>query len=176
MRLQDILKNMKVATWLENYLVSRLQHTVVDQVRPLSQGCVLGPVPFLFLQMTLYRMCLCVHVSMSADDCIIFYEISCRMGQQILNDALNSVNNWCVVWQMNLSISKCPVMTLTTRDLQVNMHIDRIWWKASMKLQSLGRKSRHGAEEIKLNIYRACIRPLSECGGAVWNPYSLAQT
>jgi hypothetical protein len=109
-------------SWPRDYLSGRYQRVTVlgETSNPLpvlsgvSQGSILGPLPFLVY---VYDLPDCVSSSSSlamfADDCKCYHPIKCSQDAEVLQSDINAIHSWCKEWQMSLNHSKCGLLSIT---------------------------------------------------------------
>ena len=78
----------------------------VNVTSSVVQGSVLGPTLFNCYINKLASM-LNSNIRLYADDCIIYRTIKSPEDKQVLQDDLNTINNWCNDSSMVLNVSKC---------------------------------------------------------------------
>lgn len=123
LKLNRILGNKQILTWLSNYFQGRSQFVQVKESRSSSapvlsgvpQGSVLGPLLFLLFINDLTSSSPLVSFRFFADDLVMFSEVKNIEDQKVMNRCLQSVLNWCMQWQMTLNPSKCVSMTITRK-------------------------------------------------------------
>lgn len=162
---------------------------------------MLGPLLFLIyindLQITSPVCC-----RLFADDCVAYMHIQSVKDQQILNNFLAAVSNWCSTWQMRLNVSKCVQMSVTRKKeplvctysinnvplasvdqfkylglhisstLSWSGHVQFIVSKALRKLYMLRNRMMHCTPKTKLVAYTTLVRPLLEYADVVWDPHT----
>jgi len=103
-----------VVQWVRAFLTERIQSVVVNNVEsdvvPVSsgvpQGSVLGPILFLIYINDLPKCVIHGSAQIFADDTKIYISVSAQNWQNLQED-LNRVSQWCHLWQLSLSASKC---------------------------------------------------------------------
>ena len=111
-------------TWIENFLIGRVQHVLVDgqssDPAPVDsgvpQGTVTGPLWFLLyikdLPYQLKSTC-----RLFADDCLIYALVCDSEGKSsVLQDDLIMLEKWQDDWMMQFNPSKCTTMSIATRN------------------------------------------------------------
>lgn len=98
-------------------------HTFV-QTSGVPQGSILGPLFFVIFINDISRE-LNVRYLLYADDVKIFCKISSEADCVILQNNLDTINNWCKTNDLFLNISKCNVMSYS-RKQNVHIHDYRI--------------------------------------------------
>ena len=54
-------------------------------------------------------------IKLFADDCVLYRNIHNQNDQVILQNALDTISSWAEKWLMELSINKCPVLSITLK-------------------------------------------------------------
>lgn len=122
LKLQSILKNDLLLSWVEAYLSHRCQSVDIEGVRSspqpvqsgIPQGSVLGPLFFLIFINDIADA-LPVKIRLFADDCVLYQEVHSPADQALLNASLESIFQWCETWQMKINILKTVAMTITRK-------------------------------------------------------------
>lgn len=108
--------------FFKSYLMNRNQFVTYGGVRSIGylapsgvpQGSVLGPLLFtLFINDIVEN--LTVRCLLYADDLKLFSIISSRDDCRLLQQNLDLVNDWCIENRLDLNISKCNVMSFTSK-------------------------------------------------------------
>lgn len=195
-----------VINWIRAFLTSRVQFVTVNDANSPSapvdsgvpQGSVLGPLLFL-----IYINDLPTHVSskmcLFADDCVLYRKIIHHSDIMTTQKDLNSINEWCRTWRMELNINKCKSMRISrtnvmsptyllnntplecvtsyrylgvhiTNNLSWKTHIDHITAKANRTLGYIRRNFSLAPSSLKLLLYTTYIRPQLEYASSVWDP------
>ena len=79
-----------------------------------SQGSVLGPL-LLLIYINDLRNAVRSILSLSADDTKVFRTIKTAEDRKILQEDIDSMTQWCKVWQMEFNSSKCHVLSFGSR-------------------------------------------------------------
>lgn len=205
-KLSKLNIDQAVLTWIQSFLTNRKQFVSVNNrssamvsvTSGVPQGSVLGPLLFL-----IYINDLPSHVSskmsLFADDCVIYREITNDSDSNILQNDINSVTNWCDSWSMVLNSSKCKVMRVSrctssqphytlnnhplelvtvykylgvhiTSDLSWRTHINYIINNANRMLGFLKRNFFLAPQSLKLILYKTLVRSKLEYACSVWDP------
>ncbi|XP_065681547.1 uncharacterized protein LOC136095197 [Hydra vulgaris] len=112
--------NGNVGKWIESFLTSRKQRTVLgnhssdwtDVLSGVLQGSVLGPTLFIIYINDLTDNLKLVH-KIYADDTKLLQEIRPEFHDAdclILQNDLNIISEWSKEWLMELNVAKCKVM------------------------------------------------------------------
>jgi hypothetical protein len=107
----------QVVSVLKSFLSDRTQRVVIDGVvsdscrvtSGVPQGTVLGPLLFLMYIDDLPEL-LSSKCRLFADDTVIYREINKVEDRVILQDDLNTINEWCKKWAMSVNYKKCVYM------------------------------------------------------------------
>lgn len=80
----------------------------------VPQGSVLGPLLFLIYinDLPLHVSC---NVRLFADDCVIYRTITSTSNQDLLQEDINCLQQWCDRWLMELNPKKCNLMVFSRR-------------------------------------------------------------
>ena len=114
--------------WLTSYLSERTQkvkvnNTFSDLILVLSgvpQGSHLGPVLFnIFINDLTKNIKYCKFL-LYADDMKMFGIVNDLNDSLLIQDDLNSINNWCKRNLMVLNVSKCNIISFSRKKLTIN--------------------------------------------------------
>jgi Reverse transcriptase (RNA-dependent DNA polymerase) len=107
--------NQNVCAWVADFLSNRCQRVNVNNcfsdwlpcTSGVPQGSVLGPTLF-----NLYINDLpdCIHHSdilLYADDAKVFKRIDCPLHCIQFQRDIDSISDWCTLWQLKLNVAKC---------------------------------------------------------------------
>jgi len=114
--------------WLQNFLTERSQCVVLNGMTSTSiavksgipQGSVLGPILFVLYINDLPRTCIRSIVKIFADDTKIYRSVDDEAGRNILQQDLDTLNNWSETWQLKFNKSKCKVIHFGNNNEQFN--------------------------------------------------------
>ena len=114
--------NGKTKAWISAFLGSRSQQVVVsgqssrsaDVLSGVPQGTVLGPILFV-LYINDINEGLNSQMRLFADDSIVYREIQTSADHLALESDLNKLHRWAKTWQMDFNVSKCAVLSVTTK-------------------------------------------------------------
>ena len=198
----------KIIKWFYNFLSNRSQITRVENSFSNSsivksgvpQGSVLGPILFvLYINDLPSIFSSKIHIDLFADDTKIYFSYASESERFLLQNNLNLFSQWVNKWQLNISLSKCAVMTLGKvtpskyfinniqlenvtfyKDLGIifennllfNKHIDYICKKAYFSLNSIFRCITTKSPRALLNAYKIYCRPILEYASIIWSPFS----
>lgn len=118
-KLSCLKLNPLILSWIHCFLTNRSQCTVIGShcssttsvISGVPQGSVLGPLLFLILINDLPSGVTST-IRLFAYDCVLHRQIRSQHDQLALQNDLNSTENWCSTWMMQLNISKCKFMHL----------------------------------------------------------------
>lgn len=195
-----------VLAWISSFLANRTQFVTCNDINSsetavtsgVPQGSVLGPLLFL-----IYINDLPQHVSSSislfADDCVIYREITNECDSYLLQSDLNAVSTWCETWLMELNINKCKHMRVSRRpdtspsyhlkdiplqsvvsykylgvhityDLSWKTHTEYVINNANRTLGYIRRNFNIAPSSLRLFLYKTLVRPKLEYAASVWDP------
>ena len=77
------------------------------------QGSILGPLLFLIYVNDLPDVASSTSVALFADNTNCFWSIEGMEDGACLQRDLDHINQWCDLWQMDLSQSKCGLLSIT---------------------------------------------------------------
>jgi hypothetical protein len=148
--------------------------------------------------------CILSKVKLYADDTKIYREIKDPvLDTHILQNDLNSLDEWAHTWQLKFNVEKCETMRLTHsndtlkssytlgtsilkdtesfKDLGVTVSRDLTWSKhvcitvnkANKILGTIKRSVGTANTKVFSMLYNALIRPILEYAAPVWSPYLL---
>jgi hypothetical protein len=146
--------------------------------------------------------CILSKVKLYADDTKIYREIKDPvLDTHILQNDLNSLDEWAHTWQLKFNVEKCETMRLTHsndtlkssytlgtsilkdtesfKDLGVTVSRDLTWSKhvcitvnkANKILGTIKRSVGTANTKVFSMLYNALVRPILEYAAPVWNPY-----
>ena len=185
--------------WIKSFLLGRTQRVVVDGEGSgwvpvesgVPQGTVLGPVLFLSFINDLPKA-VKSNVRLFADDCMVYRQVKSDLDCAILQDDLDSLENWENKWCMPFNAAKCNTIAITRKhkkilypytlhsqildrvgkatylgfelpdDLTWADHINKTGDKANKQLAFLHRNLRINTTHIKETAYKGLVRPILE--------------
>lgn len=205
-KLSKLNLDPNVLAWLHCFLTNRYQFVNVNGTNSafspvnsgVPQGSVLGPLLFLIYINDLPTN-ISSSISLFADDCVIYKEISSDSDAIALQSDVDRVLQWCELWQMKLNINKCKSMRVSRSKTQafcysinnvpledvlsykyLGVHIaSTLSWKthinyvvnnANRMLGYLRRNFNQATSSLKLLLYKTLVRPKLEYAAAVWDP------
>ena len=101
---------------IENYLHNRYQKVTINNVSSswtqvlsgVPQGSVLGPFLFLlYINNIVNTVNGNVHIGLFADDTKVWSSILSQNDQIYLQNTLDSLEHWSILWCMHFNVSKC---------------------------------------------------------------------
>lgn len=209
-KLECIGLPLYIIRWIASYLADRKQFVEIDHcpssalsvTSGVPQGSVLGPLLFLLYVNDLMDVVPHdVSISMFADDCAVFKEISSTNDHLLLQKTLLAIDDWCMRWGMALNSEKTVLLRVTrkkcpssfsyilhqepvlevsqykylgvtlTRKLTWSEHILDISSSALRKLWFLKRKLKNAPISTKMLAYNTCVRSKLEYAAEVWDPH-----
>ena len=161
----------------------------------MPQGTVLGPLLFLAYINDL-PACVSSEVRLFADDCLLYRTIKSQLDADILQDDLNSLQQWEAKWLMSLNPDKCQVFRVTNKckniiQSQYTIHgtvlntVDKteylgvtirskLNWKPHISniRAFLHRHLTRRPAPIKEQAYKTYVCPILEYASTVWDPHA----
>lgn len=206
LKLTKLNLDINVLAWLRSFLTNRSQFVTANNINSdlspvgsgVPQGSVLGPLLFLIYINDLPTN-ICSSVSLFADDCVIYREINSDSDISLLQSDINSVSEWCDLWNMKLNINKCKSMRVSRLDtpcasyrlnnlsfetvssykylgvhisanLSWSCHVEYIVNNANRMLGYLRRNFCLAPSSLKLLLYKTLVRTKLEYAASVWDP------
>ena len=196
----------KLLCWIESFLLSRKQYVRIRDIisdegkvnSGVPQGSVLGPILFLLYINDLPNF-ITSKAKLFADDTKIYRIIRSIYDAEILQNDLNSLDNWCKEWRMFFNVAKCHVIhfskknpkylyhingrliepsktekdlgVVVSQDLKPREHINTIISKANQTLGMIRRSFVHLDKDIFLLTYKSLVRPIMEYCHTAWSPH-----
>ena len=195
--------------WIQDFLSHRTQEvqleghksTTADVLSGVLQGTVLGPLLFLLFINDLPESTES-DARLFADDCLLFRPIRNNRDTQILQNDLNSMEEWENRWQMAFHPEKCVVIRVSnkrkpinarytihghmlqevdsskylgvtiSKDLRWDDHINTITAKANRTLGFLRRNMRGCKSSARAAAYQGLVRPTLEYACSTWDPWN----
>lgn len=205
-KLSQLNLDPNVLSWITCFLANRSQfvhaNNVNSSIKPVTsgvpQGSVLGPLLFLIYVNDL-PLCVSSSISLFADDCVIYREVTNTTDIELLQNDLQAVADWCDLWQMSLNTNKCKAMTISRRitisptysiveipletvpcykylgvhitsNMSWKTHTDHIIANANSMLGYLKRNFRLAPVSLKLLMYKTLVRSKLDYAAAIWDP------
>ena len=167
----------------------------------MPQGSVLGPLLFLLYINDLPEN-IQSQIRLFADDNVVYLTVRNQNDSRILQNDLNTLQEWERTWDMEFNPSKCQVLhtgrarqlihsqyTLhgeilesvdsahylgvsISKDLTWNTHINEIVTKAHQTLGFVKRNVKTKNQSVKELAYKTFGRPKVEYASIVWSPYT----
>ena len=158
----------------------------------VPQGSILGPLLFILYIDDLHAVVKSSSLKIYADDVALYAEVSSYEDCIELQDDLNRVHAWSVMWQLSLSSSKCEALNITNNcspvsfvytigsvsvawkskvkylgviissNLKWNDHYQHIVHKATQSLNHLQRTMYGCTDRAKATAYLTLVRPCLE--------------
>ena len=195
--------------WIQDFLSHRTQEvqleghksTTADVLSGVPQGTVLGPLLFLLFINDLPESTES-DARLFADDCLLFRPIRNNRDTQILQNDLNSLEEWENRWQMAFHPEKCVVIRVSnkrkpinarytihehmlqevdsskylgvtiSKDIRWDDHINTITAKANRTLGFLRRNMRGCKSSARAAAYQGLVRPTLEYACSTWDPWN----
>ncbi len=199
--------------WIEAFLSNRTQHvlvngemsTAVPVTSGVPQGTVLGPLLFLCYINDL-PLVTRSQVRLFADDCLLYRSINDERDHQLLQEDLNSLEQWASTWQMKFNPKKCYIMKIhrsrtckggdytfcdstleqvknspylgvvISDDAKWGEHINKSVKKANSTLGFIRRNLRQCPRDLKELAYNSLVRSILEYACVVWDPHLAKDT
>ena len=199
----------KTNTWISAFLCFRSQQVVVNGQTSQSagvlsgvpQGSVLGPMLFLMYINDIAEG-MTSQMRMFADDSIVYRQIHIPADHFTLASDLNKLLSWVKTWQMDFNVSKCAVLSVTTKrnistynyfmgsqqiprtdnqdclgvtintKLSWQPHINKVQNKASKTLGLLIRTLHAAPPQVRETAYEVLVRPTLEFATCAWAPHT----
>ena len=200
----------ELLNWITDWTRDRKQRVVlngvesdwVDVTSSVVQGSVLGPVLFLIyincLDLTVRAHDKSIIVSKFADDTKLGRKINSVTDAVSLQMALQSLDQWCKDWGMQLHPDKCLIIhfgktnpehdyyigqtkiakaegardlgVFITNECDPSQHVENITKKAHVVLSQLRRATTLRDSRTFTKLYKVYVRPQLEAAAPVWNP------
>ena len=194
--------------WIESFLKDRNQRVLMNGVNSswtqvksgIPQGSVLGPLLFSIfvndLPTILHSDCL-----LFADDCKLFNPVVDDDSIDKLQNDLNTLQSWSLLWQLPFNISKCRVLHLgranpnhiyfmnskalqnvneekdlgviIDNQLKFHRHVSSVSSKAHQLLALIRQSFIYLDTETFPHLYKSIVRPTLEYGNLIWGPFYL---
>ena len=192
---------------LGNYLQSRIQKIKVENnlsdpapvTSGIPQGTLLGPLFFvIFINDLPGALSPNSTISLYADDAKVYKDCVTLFDCLTLYDDIQALNDWFVLWQLKINLSKCEVLhigpsnpkfsyfigdeyirkadsirdlgLLTSPDLSSSQHCTEIARRAHYRLYQLNRCFENRDRDFRLYLFKTYVRPILECDTIIWSP------
>ena len=196
----------KILNWCKGFLSNRLQRVMLGEyvsdwkavISGVPQGSVLGPLLFV-----IFINDLCYNINndckLSADDTKVISISKSQEDKVMLQEDINSLNEWTNDWLVKFNESKCKVMhlgknnpkfdyklnevTLDKTELEKDLgifitskldwkpHINYAVNKANKQLGLIKHSFKYLNETTTKLLYKSLVRPHLEYGAVLWNPF-----
>ena len=117
--------NNTLLLWIQDFICNRKQRVIVNGTYSqwyrvdsgIPQGSILGPLLFLIYINDLPNVTqnTDTRIFLYADDAKIYRRITCVEDSQCLQRVIDKVKQWCDEWLLPLNVSKCNVMSFTSK-------------------------------------------------------------
>jgi len=123
MKLNKMGIRNKLLQWIKSYLSKRTQKvkingissSIINVTSGVPQGSHLGPILFnVFINDLTSKIKFCKYL-LYADDMKLYKEINCTSDAELIQNDINSVQNWCKANFMYLNVSKCNIVTFSKK-------------------------------------------------------------
>ena len=114
----------QLLAWISLFLTNRTQRVVIDYclssecdvISGVPQGTVLGPILFLIYINDVEHVC-CgdTKLQLFADDVKLYSNVSIYDASRSLHQSLDNLVAWANEWQLAVNISKCAVVSLSSK-------------------------------------------------------------
>jgi hypothetical protein len=208
------LKNLGITglllEWIGAFLSNRFQRVVLEHcfsdwcpvISGIAQGSVLGPILFILFIDDVAVVCSgAISHQLFADDLKLYTSLVSNVDITSLQAALDRLQQWCAIWQVDVNVSKCHVLHLGLNnfsytyyfagsvipaadrvvDLGVTVdpllsfddHINCIISKALRRVGAMFKGFSTRSLPFLKKAFITYIRPILEYASNVWNPYLL---
>ena len=210
LKLHDFGIHNSLHTWMESFLLGRQQTVIVDGVESspkpvlsgVPQGTVLGPLLFLiYINDITQKLSPGTVIRLFADDSLLYRIIKSPKDAEILQQDLDTLQEWEAENKMEFHPGKCLVLRITNKlkpllfdykihntilsitnsakylgvtidsNLNWNQHVNNITSKANSTLAFIQRNTYSCHRNVKEKCYKAFVRPILEYGCCVWDPH-----
>lgn len=191
--------------WIEDFLSDRKQRVVLGSQKSswkpvtsgIPQGSVLGPILFIIFINDMPKMVESL-MKLFADDSKIFKAIESFHDISVIQDDINKLIHWSIIWQLPINIGKCKCLHYgknnphhtysigntdlindeTEKDvgvtfdssLEFRIHIKSMISKANSRVGLIKRSfSKLSIQSFKL-LYKSLVRPILEYCSSIWFP------
>ena len=197
-----------VLIWLKNFFSDRSHQTrvgeylsvVADLISGVVQGSGIGPIMFLIYIDELAKLLKNhgVVAKLFADDVKVYVNIVSSHDVSKLQTALDLIVEWAALWQLQLSVSKCSILSvgrvlaktdyyigdtvlpygskcrdlgvMITQDLSPAVHINEITAKAHQRANCILRCFVSKDISLLMRAFLVYVRPVVEYCSVIWSP------
>jgi hypothetical protein len=196
--------------WIESFLSNRFQRVVLEHcfsewgpvISGVPQGSVLEPILFILFIDDVALICSgTISHHLFADDLKLYSTLQSASDAFCLQEAINRLEHWCTLWQLEVNVSKCHVLhigkdnvktiyyfsgviipsTTEASDLGVTVekfltfdsHINNIIKKAYCRVGALFKGFSSLLPTFLGKAFITYVRPILEYASNVWSPYLL---
>ncbi|MFZ2539613.1 MAG: reverse transcriptase family protein [Oscillospiraceae bacterium] len=133
--------------WIQAFLSYRFQQVRINQslssplpvLSGVPQGSVLGPLLFLiYINDIADTFSSSVTVKLFADDIKMYTDFSMPTIGTNFQSHLNKILDWTILWQINISYSKCTIFNLGTKDFTTTLSLSDHNLSSSASVKDLG--------------------------------------
>ena len=196
--------------WFCAFLTSRRQRVVINGhfsnwckvSSGVPQGSILGPLLFILYINDISSVVKNSDIKIFADDVTLYKTIRSTEDCEALQADLDSICDWCNLWQMRLNPSKCEALCISNKHLPITFNYQlegcslkwsltvkylgvilntKLTWndqctyvvsKATRMLNLLRRNLFACSSAAKNKAFRSLVIPVLEYASQVWNPYT----
>lgn len=201
----------KTLKWIESFLIGRKQKVLVEGKESSSrevqsgvpQGTVLGPLLFLiYINDMSDNLSDGTRLRLFADDSMLYRVISTPDDSKILQNDLNTLQEWEKSWKMEFHPKKCQVIRITHKrqfiksnyfihntqltetntakylgimidnKMSWDSQVDSVCSKANRTLAFIRRNLKSCPKDVKTKCYNTYVRPITEYCSSVWDPFT----
>jgi hypothetical protein len=196
--------------WIQEFASNRTQRVKVGSSLSspslvssgVPQGSVLGPILFfVFINDICNLVTNDVEIKLFADDVKLYLEITDDSSGCKIQSCLDNISRWCNEWQLNLSPTKCAVLSIgykgfdfcykvnniaiqhvsSFKDLGVTIdqslsfenHIHTICATASQRAALILKCFTSRQPALLIRAFTTYVRPLLEYASCIWSPFKL---
>lgn len=193
--------------WIRLFLSERKQLVIINGVKSdwqpvisgVIQGSVLGPLLFLIYINDISNCIIAPSkLLLFVDDLKLYCNSSDPTNS--LTTLLNSIADWCNLWQMKINVNKCSSLSYFTKDKNIFKflnadiqpmsdckdlgiifdsnanficHINKIVALANQCLKLIFHCFHSKSMNFLLRTYKIYVRPVLEYGSMIWSPFHI---